>query len=1116
MVQTTIERYTLGQKIGSGGMGDVYRGVDRLTNTPVAIKVLKAELATPEMVQRFMREGEALRQLNHPNIVKLLDAVHDDARHYLIMELVEGGSLDEVLRKTPRQPIDRVLNVALDMADALTRAHRLNIIHRDIKPANVLLANDGMLRLTDFGIARTGNSNITQTGSVLGTLAYIAPEVLTGSQADARSDIWSMGLMLFEMVAGEHPFRVDQHPGGLIQAILDATLPDLEALRPDAPPALVDVIYRMVMKDPAERIPRMRLVGSELEAILANADTKPALPTQKTQFLVRLDPTSRFETSTAEAAAEAEVVRSNLPIQTTPFVGREGELAELETILRDASARLLTIVGPGGMGKTRLSLELADKLRRETNKAIRFEHGVYFIDLAPLASADQIVSTTAEAVGYAFQQDERGSQQQLLDYLHEKKMLLIMDNFEHIIAGRSFVQDVLAGAPSVKIIVTSREKLNLSTETVFILSGMSFPLWETPADALEYGAVKLFMQSARRVQRDFELQTGDLTYVARICRMMQGTPLGILLAASWLEALTPREIIDEISGSLDFLETEMHDLPERQRSLRAVFEYSWNLLNEAERALFARLSLFRGGFTRDAAQQITGANLRTLTLLVNKSLLRRDNISGRYEVHELLRQYAEEKLAHSAERESAGDAFSRYYLGLLAQLAPRLKGYGQLEALDLIDTDFDNIRASWNLAVKAGDAAHIEAAIEGLYLYLTYRNRAMDGEQLFGAGRQAWRADGAAPPALAGKMLVRFPVGKPITQYRRGLEIALRNEDAGEIAFCQRLVGHWVSHSEFNQVDGIPLLEASLHGYRELSDKFYVAQVLDDLGWSHMLKLDQTTQVPIVQESLALRREIGDRIGVGNSLRNLGGGSGGFFDATDHSINHWEEAKRIAYEVKDRLNIAWNASLVAANLIFKAEYERAEHLLDEGYPHAADLNDPVVKGFILLQRGTIVALRDEDYTAAYRYIFEGFPPGSMVDFRMMYASFAMAVVACGLHDFKLMRAYAQAIFNTEPFNQDDFFVPILMPCRVIQLADAGENERAALFLDAYLKNVPVFGGAEFAMQWVKSWGLLSRLRAELERRLGAEAYADALRQSAAITQVDLAREVRAFMSTLIS
>jgi predicted ATPase len=382
--------------------------------------------------------------------------------------------------------------------------------------------------------------------------------------------------------------------------------------------------------------------------------------------------------------------------------------------------------------------------------------------------------------------------QQLLDYLQGKNMLLIMDNFEHVISGRTLVQDILRIASAVKILVTSREKLNLNAETVFVLSGMSFPTWETPADALEYGAVKLFVQSAQRVRRDFQLEANDLPFVARICRLVQGTPLGILLAAAWLEVLTPREIVDEISRSLDFLETDMHDLPERQRSLRAVFEYSWNLLSEQERTLFAHFSIFRGGFTRDAALRITGTNLRALTLLVNKSLLRRDNESGRYEIHELLRQYAEEKLAQSAELGAANDAHSRYYLEQLVQLMPKLKGFGQLEALNLIDTDFDNIRVAWVWAVEQGDAALVEPAIEGLYLYLTFRNRIMDGEQLFGAARQVWKATGDNSSLLAGKMLVRFPYGQPLEQFRTGLAIAERHGDAFEIAFCQRLVGHWL------------------------------------------------------------------------------------------------------------------------------------------------------------------------------------------------------------------------------------------------------------------------------------------------------------------------------------
>ncbi|MBI1256991.1 MAG: protein kinase [Chloroflexi bacterium] len=1106
--ETPIGRYTLGQRIGSGGMGDVYRGLDTQTQTAVAIKILKSELATQEMVQRFIREGEALRQLNHPNIVKLLDAIHEDGRYFLVMELVEGGSLDDLLMQTPRLPITKVLNIALDLADALTRAHRLNIIHRDIKPANVLLANDGMLRLTDFGIARVVDSNITETGSLLGTIAYIAPEIFQGKLADARSDIWSMGLMLFEMMAGEHPFLSDSGVGGSIQAILTQSLPDLESLRPDAPTALIDVINRMVLKDPDERIPRMRLVGAELEAILARETAVSTPETRATEFIIRLEVDRRFETP---PAAAVEVLRHNLPVQITPFVAREAELDELGKLLREHSVRLLTIVGPGGMGKTRLSLEVAAKFLQHSAAERLFEHGIFFIDLAPVTSAENIIGATAEAVGCIFQQDGRDPARQLFDHLREKNMLLIFDNFEHLMAGRAFVQEVLQTVPSVKILVTSREKLNLNAETVFILSGMSFPNWETPADALEYGAVKLFLQSAHRVRRDFELDADSLTYVARICRMVQGTPLGILLAASWLEVLTPREISEEISSSLDFLETEMHDLPERQRSLRAVFEYSWSLLTEQERMLFARFSRFHGGFTRDAALQITGTNLRALTTLVNKSLLRRDTVSGRYEVHELLRQYAEEKLEQSADRDGAASAYSHYYLDLLVQLTPRLKGFGQLDALNQIDGDFENIRAAWDWAVQQRSADTIGAALEGLYLYLTFRNRWMDGEQMFGAARQVWSSSGDQPSLLAGRLLVRFPQGRPLEQYRLGLAIAQQHADAFEVAFCQRLIGHWLSHTEFDQDAGVPLMEASLRGYQALGNKFYAAQVLDDLGWSHMLMTDLMTQENVVQQSLDLRRELGDKIGISNSLRNMGGSRGGYFDDTNLAFTYWEEAKAIAYEMNDRLLIAWNATLQAANLLFKGEFERAEALIAEGFPHAAHLNHPVVKGLLILERAAIAGLRDENYALMWRLVDEGFPPGAPLDLQVNMVAFSMVIFACGTHDLSVLPPFVNTFLKLTPLYRLEFTLPMFTPCYVLYLTDQGAFEHAAELHHLYANFNPIFMGRPFAMGWTRNWKVLKQLGARIEGELGSAAYQAAQERSKQLDVNQVGQEVLDFL-----
>lgn len=274
--QTIIAgRYQLGNLIGRGGMGHVYRAVDLYTGEIVAVKQLHKTIVAenPDLVDRFQREGEALRQLDHPNIVNVMATIEEDGTHYLVMEYVSGGSLRELIDDQGRLPVVGVLNIALDLADALTRAHRLNIIHRDIKPDNVLLAEDGTPRLTDFGVAHLGNrTRLTQTGSVIGTYAYLSPEACHGLELDERADIWSFGVLLYEALAGRLPFQ-ETGTAAMLTAILTKPAPDLNRLRPDLPPALVDLIHGMLEKDRDRRISSVRLVGAEIEAIIRGLDT---------------------------------------------------------------------------------------------------------------------------------------------------------------------------------------------------------------------------------------------------------------------------------------------------------------------------------------------------------------------------------------------------------------------------------------------------------------------------------------------------------------------------------------------------------------------------------------------------------------------------------------------------------------------------------------------------------------------------------------------------------------------------------------------------------------------------------------------------------------------------
>jgi len=310
-------RFRLGDIIGQGGMGDVYRGVDTFTGQTVAIKALRPEIAhaNPALVERFVREAEALRQLNHPNIVEVLASVEEDNRRYIVLEYVGGGSLADLLREQPRLPIRRIIEIGLDLADALTRAHRLKIVHRDIKPANVLLAEDGTPRLTDFGVAHLDDrSHITETGTMIGTYAYLSPEACYGQELDERADIWAFGIMLYEMLTGTRPFD-EGRPAATLTAIISKPLPDLARLRPDAPAEMVNLVHAMLQKNPDERIGSVRLVGAELEALLRNLDTPSRAAAAPAEALY-----SRFATPTpANAVSGAAPPESpGEPSQATP------------------------------------------------------------------------------------------------------------------------------------------------------------------------------------------------------------------------------------------------------------------------------------------------------------------------------------------------------------------------------------------------------------------------------------------------------------------------------------------------------------------------------------------------------------------------------------------------------------------------------------------------------------------------------------------------------------------------------------------------------------------------------------------------------------------------------
>ena len=675
-------------------MGAVYRGIDRQTGNAVAIKHLRPDLADSDKVERFKREGEILRRLNHPNIVQLLHTVETNGEQYLIMELMEGGSLRDLLNGPQPLEIQLVLGMSIEIVDALTRAHHLKVIHRDIKPANVLLAPDGTPRLTDFGIARTEESDITETGTVMGTVSYISPEILLGKGTDSRSDIWSFGVMLYEMLTGTVPFKGD-HIGAVVHSILNDPVPDIETLRSDVPADLIDLTYRMLAKGPAERIPSFRLVGAELESIMQG---RGSISSHAKVPLVQSDIT------------DSKHLVDNLPAPATPFLGRAAEVTELEQLLGSSDVRLITILAQGGMGKTRLALEVARRIRS------RFPQSVTFVPLARIQSAEYLVQTIAEELGLSLTSKD-DPKVQLLDYLKTAGMLLVLDNFEHLLDGSNLVQEILKSSSGLKILATSRERLNLQSEVLYNLPSMKVADWGTVDEAMSYSSAQLFLQGAKRVRIDFALKDRDVHGLARICRRVEGMPLGILLAAAWVETFSVDEIADEVETSFDFLETELRDVPNSQRSIRSVLDSTWRRLDPSDQDLFVILSVFRASFTRGAAQVVAGASIRGLAKLISKSLLTRDAESGRYHIHELLRQYAQEQLGRSPDSmERAQEAHATFFADFMKDRWSHLKDYRIGTALKEIGDDIENVRAAWRYWLEKRNAEQLRKFFGSLWL----------------------------------------------------------------------------------------------------------------------------------------------------------------------------------------------------------------------------------------------------------------------------------------------------------------------------------------------------------------------------------------------------------------
>lgn len=694
-----------------------------------------------------------------------------------------------------------------------------------------------------------------------------------------------------------------------------------------------------------------------------------------TSYELRADTTTEqaFVTRNSE-----HVIRHNLPPQSTPLIGRGAELAQIAQLLSNPDCRLLTLLGVGGIGKTRLALASA------TRQADDFRDGIYFVDLAALEESELVTVAIARSLG--LQNSSGDLLTQVAAYLRSRELLLILDNFEQIIDAAAIILHLLRHAPRLKILATSRQRLALLEEWLLPVGGLSSQAgWDDDAG-------QLFVRSAQRVQPAF-LAQGQEEQIAAICRLVEGMPLALEVAASWSRVMPCAAIVQLITTSLDFLTTDLRNLPERHRSLRALFAQSWRLLSSAEQQTLRRVSVFRGGWTLEEAVAVAATTLPTLVGLVDKSLVRTDP-QGRFAMHELVRQSAAEQLATAGEGERIRRLHFTTYLQLVRKADSHLRGAVAAQWYARLDAESDNIRAAWEWALATDavvDAGWLGVALSHYWNVRLYFHEAVFWlEQILPHRQrlphdlrlatlltlyQVWRGRDdfqsidrymselvALQEASANHCLraiawrcmgvATADYARAITLWEQCIRLLRQSSSAAEgstvvvegycvyadrtyqLAFALfRYAIRLIDAGEYDAAEQISTESLTL--FRRQQNRDFIVYPLGNLGRLALLRGDLTQARLLIQEAIATARTIGNVMGLLDWLPRLGVVTlySGNVDLARQLLH---ESLQLSRTITSAMYLAWSYTYLAETALWQGEHDQAAQWLAQALTYHAN------------------------------------------------------------------------------------------------------------------------------------------------------------------------------------